>query len=171
MPVIIRVYEKTTESVLPQIALKEYLVYTHVGETLDPHDYIKSVTYNGVEYNVTSGEGTFAIDTSEMTPDEKADAVRENPLYGNVICRCEVITEAEIVSAVHRPVPALSIDAVKRRTRAGMGRCQGGFCSPRVAAIISREAGIPMEDITKNGGESYLLTGTLLRQAERSEKK
>ena len=107
----------------------------------------------------------------EMTPDEKADAVRENPLYGNVICRCEVITEAEIVSAVHRPVPALSIDAVKRRTRAGMGRCQGGFCSPRVAAIISREAGIPMEDITKNGGESYLLTGTLLRQAERSEKK
>ncbi len=79
LPVIIRVYEKTTESVLPQIALKEYLVYTHVGETLDPHDYIKSVTYNGVEYNVTSGEGTFAIDTSEMTPDEKAEFIKLDP--------------------------------------------------------------------------------------------
>lgn len=110
-----------------------------------------------------------AIPFREMTPDQQEQALRDNPLYGSIICRCEVITEAEIVAAVHRPVPATSIDAVKRRTRAGMGRCQGGFCSPRVAAIISRETGIPMLDITKNGGDSYLLTGTLTDRAERSE--
>ncbi len=103
----------------------------------------------------------------EMTPEEQTEAIRRNPQYGVVICRCEVITEAEIVTAIHRPVPARTIDAVKRRTRAGMGRCQGGFCSPRVASIISRETGIPLLDITKNGGDSYLLTGTLTEQADR----
>ena len=105
-----------------------------------------------------------------MTPDQQQQALVDNPLYGSIICRCEVITEAEIVAAIHRPVPATHIDAVKRRTRAGMGRCQGGFCSPRVAAIISRETGIPLLNITKNGGSSYLLTGTLNQKAERSEK-
>lgn len=105
----------------------------------------------------------------EMSPEEQAEAVRRNPLYGNIICRCETVTEAEIVAAVHRPVPARSIDAVKRRVRAGMGRCQGGFCSPRVAAIISREAGIPLQDVTKNGGRSWLLTGTLTEMAERRD--
>ena len=102
-----------------------------------------------------------------MSPEEQQAAVEEDPRYGSIICRCEVITEAEIVAAVHRPVPARSIDAVKRRTRAGMGRCQGGFCSPRVAAIISRETGLPLLEITKNGGDSFLLTGTLTEQAER----
>ena len=106
----------------------------------------------------------------EMSLEEQTAAVEKNPLYGNIICRCEVITEAEIVAAIHRPVGARSIDAVKRRTRAGMGRCQGGFCSPRVAAILSAETGIPLQDITKNGGESYLLTGTLRKPAERSAK-
>ena len=104
----------------------------------------------------------------ELDPDAQAAAVRDNPLYGNIICRCEVVTEAEIVAAIRRPVGARSIDAVKRRTRAGMGRCQGGFCSPRVAAIIAAETGIPLENVTKNGGESYLLTGTLVQDAERS---
>ena len=108
-----------------------------------------------------------AIPFREMTPAQREQALKENPLYGNIICRCEVVTEAEIVAAAHRPVPARSIDAVKRRTRAGMGRCQGGFCSPRVAAILSRETGIPLLEITKNGGDSYLLTGTLTEKAER----
>ncbi len=103
----------------------------------------------------------------EMTPEEQQEAIVKDPRYGTIICRCEVITEAEIVAAAHRPVPARSIDAVKRRTRAGMGRGQGGFCSPRVADILSRETGIPLLDITKNGGESYLLTGTLTEPAER----
>ena len=106
----------------------------------------------------------------EMSPEEREEALRENPLYGNIICRCEVVTEAEIVEAIHRPVPARSIDAVKRRTRAGMGRCQGGFCSPRVASIIARETGIPLLEITKNGGDSYLFTGTLTDPAERGNR-
>lgn len=106
----------------------------------------------------------------EMTLEEKEEALEQNPLYGNIVCRCEVITEAEIIDALHRPVPATSIDGVKRRTRAGMGRCQGGFCSPRVASIISRESGIPLINITKNGGESYLLTGTLSENAVREGK-
>ena len=111
-----------------------------------------------------------AIPFREMDPDMQQAAIRDNPQYGNIICRCEVITEAEIVAAIHRPVPATSVDAVKRRTRAGMGRCQGGFCSPRVASILSRETGIPLLEITKNGGNSYLLTGTLTEDADRRDR-
>lgn len=96
-----------------------------------------------------------------MSDDERADAVRSDPLYGNIICRCEVVTEAEIREAIRRPVGARSLDGVKRRTRAGMGRCQGGFCSPRVARIIAEETGLSMLEITKNGGESRLLADTV----------
>ena len=108
-----------------------------------------------------------ALPFREMSPEARQAAIEADPRYGSVICRCEVITEAEIVAAIHRPVPARSIDAVKRRTRAGMGRCQGGFCSPRVAAVIARETGLPLLEVTKNGGDSFLLTGTLTEQAER----
>lgn len=96
-----------------------------------------------------------------MTTQERAQAVAEDPLYGNLVCRCEVVTEAEIREAIRRPVGATTIDGVKRRTRAGMGRCQGGFCSPRVAQILSEELGIPMLDVTKCGGESKLLVGNI----------
>ncbi|MBP3636964.1 MAG: NAD(P)/FAD-dependent oxidoreductase [Clostridia bacterium] len=96
-----------------------------------------------------------------MTNEERAAAVAANPLYGKLVCRCEVVTEAEIRAAIRRPVGAHTIDGVKRRTRAGMGRCQGGFCSPRVAEIIAEELGIPMTEVTKCGGESRLLTGTI----------
>ena len=85
--------------------------------------------------------------------------IRENPAYGTVICRCETVTEGEILDAIHRNPGAKSIDGVKRRTRAGMGRCQGGFCSPRVLEILSRELGVPMETITKSGGKSRLILG------------
>ena len=97
----------------------------------------------------------------DMTDAERAEALEKDPAYGQIICRCETVTEAEIRAAVRRPVPARSVDAVKRRTRAGMGRCQGGFCLPRVAAIIAEEAGLPLTEITKNGGGSYLLAGSL----------
>ena len=98
---------------------------------------------------------------SEMTDDERASALSENPEYGNIVCRCETVTEAEIRHALRRPVSASTIDGVKRRTRAGMGRCQGGFCCPRVAEIISEETGIPIAAITKNGGGSRLLSGSV----------
>jgi len=96
-----------------------------------------------------------------MTEEERAAACRENPEYGRIVCRCEVVTEAEIRDAVRRPVGARSIDGVKRRTRAGMGRCQGGFCSPRVMEILCEETGLSPLEITKCGGESRLLAGTL----------
>ena len=106
---------------------------------------------------------------AEMTDEERAMAVEKDPAYGNVICRCEVVTEAEIRQAIRRPVGAGSIDAVKRRTRAGMGRCQGGFCSPRVAEILAEELGIPLTLVTKFGGRSRLLTGTLRRTGEEAD--
>jgi glycerol-3-phosphate dehydrogenase len=97
----------------------------------------------------------------DMTEEQRSQAVAEDPAYGNIICRCEVVTEAEIRRAIRRPVGARSVDGVKRRTRAGMGRCQGGFCLPRVAAIISEETGIPLKEVTKNGGNSSLLSDTV----------
>ena len=97
----------------------------------------------------------------DMPEDDRARVAASDPAYGNIVCRCETVTEAEIRAAIRRPVGARSIDGVKRRTRAGMGRCQGGFCMPRVAAIISEETGIPLEQITKNGGNSYLLSGSI----------
>ena len=97
----------------------------------------------------------------DMSNEERAEAVAKDPDYGKIVCRCEVVTEAEIREAIRRPVGARSVDAVKRRTRAGMGHCQGGFCSPRVMEILSEEMGVPMIDITKNGGGSYLLTGRI----------
>ena len=97
----------------------------------------------------------------DMTDDERAEAVQSDPAYGNIVCRCEVVTEAEIREAIRRPVGARSVDGVKRRTRAGMGRCQGGFCSPRVAQIIAEETGIPLSSVTKCGGESLLLVDTV----------
>lgn len=96
---------------------------------------------------------------AEASDDEKAELVCKNRLYGNIVCRCETVTEAEIVDSIHRPAGARSVDAVKRRTRAGMGRCQGGFCAPRIVEILSRELGIPMQDIRKKEGKSALLTG------------
>ena len=97
----------------------------------------------------------------DMTNAQRSQAVAEDALYGQLVCRCEQVTEAEILAAIHRPVGARSIDGVKRRTRAGMGRCQGGFCSPRVAELLSRELGIPLTEVTKCGGGSRLLVGTI----------
>ncbi|ACL69567.1 NAD(P)/FAD-dependent oxidoreductase [Halothermothrix orenii] len=83
--------------------------------------------------------------------------VRENPDFGEIVCRCERVTKGEIIAAIHRPVPALSLDAIKRRTRAGMGRCQGGFCGHRVLEILSEELNISPLEVTKKGGESKIL--------------
>lgn len=96
----------------------------------------------------------------ELTREERSELIKNNPAYGNVICRCETVTEGEILDAIHRPLGAKSLDGVKRRTRAGMGRCQSGFCSPRVMDILSRELGISMFEVTKSGGNSRLVVGT-----------
>ncbi len=100
------------------------------------------------------------VDLNSMTLEERNEYIRQNPAYGNIICRCEMISEGEIIDAIRRPVGARSLDGVKRRTRAGMGRCQAGFCSPRTMEILARELGTPIEDITKSGGSSRIIEGT-----------
>ena len=92
-----------------------------------------------------------------LSDDEKNEIIKTSPEYGHIICRCEQITEGEIIRAVKENPPAKNIDAVKRRTRAGMGRCQGGFCQPQVAEIIAETLGIPLTDVTKSGKGSNLV--------------
>ncbi len=88
-----------------------------------------------------------------------AELVERDPAYGRIVCRCETVSEAEVRAAIRGLVPATTVDAVKRRTRAGMGRCQGGFCGPRVAAILAEELGRPTTAITKEGPGSWLFAG------------
>ena len=97
---------------------------------------------------------------SACTVEEQEALIREDPRYGNVICRCETVTEAEILQAIHRPLGARSMDGVKRRVRAGMGRCQGGFCGPKLIEILARELGCSPAEVCKNGPGSYMVTGT-----------
>lgn len=100
------------------------------------------------------------IKFSEQTREVQDKLIKENPLYGNIICRCETITEAEILDAIHRPLGARTVDAVKRRVRAGMGRCQAGFCGPKVIEILARELGVSTDEINKNIDGSYMVSGT-----------
>lgn len=99
------------------------------------------------------------LNPAKLSVEERNRLIEDKPAYGNIICRCEMISEGEIIDAVKRPLGAKSLDGVKRRTRAGMGRCQSGFCSPRTMEILHRELGIPMEELTKSGGDSRMITG------------
>ena len=96
---------------------------------------------------------------ARMSDSERAELIAKNPLYGKIVCRCENVTEGEIVDSIRRPVGATDLDGVKRRTRAGMGRCQMGFCTPRIMEILSRELGVDMTKITKFGGKSRVTVG------------
>ena len=112
-------------------------------------DVVKMLAEDGVELT----EKTQFVNSRKRPRIEKDDADRrnaliaENPLYGRIICRCENVTEGEIVAALHAPIPPTTINGVKRRVGSGMGRCQGGFCTPKIHEIISREMGIDMLDI------------------------
>jgi glycerol-3-phosphate dehydrogenase len=90
---------------------------------------------------------------------EKQEAIKRNPLYGTIVCRCETVTEGEIADALARPLPPRSLDAVKRRCSTGMGRCQGGFCGPRVMALIAKYANISETDIPLDKEGMYIVTG------------
>ncbi len=92
----------------------------------------------------------------ELDREAQARLIASDPLFGRVICRCETITEAEIVAAIQSPCGARTVDGVKRRVRAGAGRCQGGFCGPRVTAILARELGIPVTAVRKDSAGSWL---------------
>lgn len=93
----------------------------------------------------------------ELSAEEKDRLIRETPAYGRIVCRCETVTEGEILDAIRSPVVPASIDAIKRRTRAGMGRCQGGFCQPRVLEILAKELGLASTEITLKGAGSEIL--------------
>jgi glycerol-3-phosphate dehydrogenase len=96
---------------------------------------------------------------SELSLKEQDELIRANPLYGHIVCRCENVSEAEVVRALNDQVPARSLDGAKRRTRAGQGRCQGGFCTPRIVEIASREMKIGKEHLLKSEGKSWVLSG------------
>ena len=99
------------------------------------------------------------LDPKTLSNEERAKLIKEKPEYSNIICRCEMITEGEIMDAINRPLGAKSLDGVKRRTRAGMGRCQAGFCSPRTMEILARERSVEYSSITKCGGDSNIIVG------------
>jgi glycerol-3-phosphate dehydrogenase len=95
-----------------------------------------------------------------LPDEERADRVAGQPDWGEMVCRCEHVTRAEVLAALRNPFGARTMDAVKRRTRCGMGRCQGGFCTPRIVEILQEE-GFPLEGITKRGGASRLFFGRI----------
>jgi glycerol-3-phosphate dehydrogenase len=93
---------------------------------------------------------------ASMSEDEKNELIKLRPEYAHIICRCEMVTEGEILDAIRTNPKPRDLDGVKRRTRAGMGRCQSGFCAPYTVDILARELGVPYTEITKFGGESYI---------------
>jgi glycerol-3-phosphate dehydrogenase len=95
----------------------------------------------------------------DFTKAELDQKIKENPDWGTIICRCETIPKAEIMNAIHSPVGARTVDGVKFRCRPGMGRCQGGFCRPRVMEILSKELDISYDRVTKRGADTYFLYG------------
>lgn len=97
------------------------------------------------------------LDPKKLSIEERNELIKREPAYGTIVCRCESVTEGEILDAIRRPVGARSLDGVKRRTRAGMGRCQAGFCSPKVMEILRRELGVDLREVTKSGGNSYIV--------------
>ena len=143
-------------------AVVDLLKKAGLKTTLKP--LASKTTSSGKASKPASTAATCFIEEREGIPsfkfashEEKLALIKKDSRFGQIICRCEMITEGEIVAAIHSPIGAVDLDGVKRRTRAGMGRCQAGFCSPRVTEILSRELQIPMINITKRGGTSYIL--------------
>ena len=102
----------------------------------------------------------------EGSLEEKNQMIKADAAYGRIVCRCEGVTEGEILSAIRTEPKPLDLDGVKRRTRAQMGRCQGGFCSPYIMRLLSAELGIPMEEITKSGGNSKIIVGKIKEEIQ-----
>ena len=94
---------------------------------------------------------------AELSMEEKKELAARDPAWGQIVCRCEIVTEAQVVEAIRRG--ARTVSGVKSYVRPGMGRCQGGFCTPRVVEILARELGVSPLEITRHGGNSYLLSG------------
>ena len=111
---------------------------------------------------------------TNFTREQLDQKILEDPLWGRIVCRCETIPEREIINAIHAPVGATTVDGVKFRCRPGMGRCQGGFCRPRVMEILARELNVPIEEITKRGEDTNIVVGKtkdfILRKLEQGRR-
>lgn len=112
-----------------------------------------------LEKKETYEDERHVVRFKHLSHEERARAIAQNPLYGQIVCRCETITEGEIVDVLHRPLPPCSVDGVKRRCGSGMGRCQGGFCGPRVQEIIARELGVPQTEVMLDRAGMAIITG------------
>ena len=127
-------------------AIAEYLV-----------EFIKDAAGNVTVNDSFNGIREDVFRFRHATDEEKIAAIAKNPAYGRIVCRCETITEGEIIDAIKAPAGARDVDGVKRRTRAGMGRCQGGFCGSKVVEILARELNCDINEITKFGNNSNIL--------------
>jgi glycerol-3-phosphate dehydrogenase len=105
------------------------------------------------------GTREHRADLSEMSLERRSELIADRPDYGRPLCRCEDVTVGEAIDALRSNLGVRSIDAIKRRTRAGAGRCHGGFCLPRMLRVIQEETGMPLEEIRKKRGQSYLVLG------------
>lgn len=124
-------------------------------------DVVNMLIENGLELEEKSDfiDERKHIRFKELSHEEKNKLIAEKPEYGRVVCRCETITEGEITDALKSPVPPVSLDGIKRRCTAGMGRCQGGFCGPKVLEIMAKFKNVEPEEIIQDGNGSYILTG------------
>lgn len=112
-----------------------------------------------IEKKITFIDERKRIRFKKLSMEEQNQLIAKTPEYGRIICRCEKITEGEIRAVMKTPIPPLSVDGVKRRLGAGLGRCQGGFCGPRVVEILAEELSVKQYDILQDGAESKILYG------------
>ena len=127
-------------------------------------EYVSNMVSRDLNLNENSkfnGHRDPIIQTNELTEEEHQLLIKNNPKYSKVICRCESVTEQEIIDAIRRPLGAKTVDGIKRRVRASAGRCQGGFCLPKLIEILSRELDIPMEEVVQNEPGSNYTFGKL----------
>lgn len=163
----LRAHPLNDDFILGQSKVNDHFIHASgiesPGLTASPAiaEYLAELVY---EIAGKPGENPDFCDTREepfhfrsATDEERAAAIAKNPAYGRIICRCESITEGEILDAIRAPAGARDVDGVKRRTRAGMGRCQGGFCGSKVVELLSKELNVPMNEITKFGANSRIL--------------
>jgi len=115
----------------------------------------------GVVMDFDINEPDEQMDTKIDLVEEKKELIKKNPSFGEIICRCETITKGELLNAINNPLGVKTMDGIKRRCRAGMGRCQGGFCTPRTIKILRKEYGIKEKDILKNENNSNLFFGKI----------
>ncbi|MEG1752092.1 MAG: FAD-dependent oxidoreductase [Clostridia bacterium] len=106
---------------------------------------------------------------AKLSQKKQNELIKLNPNFGKIVCRCEIVSEAEIMQAIHSHLPAITVDGIKRRVRAGMGRCQGGFCTTRICEIISRETGMPIQNILKEYKNSEIMPYSTLKTKESEE--